>query len=463
MKKTIIVLAALALVGCAKEATRVETVEAPALPTTRVVTITAGFETTKTAYDEEGKFSWEAGDQIGVLVSNGEETKQVAFVADEAGPVSIFTGIVEEGYELSGNASYPFTGVNDGYGRNDFAWDKDNSDEYGWRLWGSIKPSVENPLASTPLWGTLIEGTQSFTFTTACAIVKFTVKNVPMETAYVYLQVPEESDANLNGWYNMTDGVIRMDDALEPWKDRYNWNVPTELNSTMEYYFFLPVGTLPAGTKFELCNSSWTAFHTATFAKDVEIVRNAVTNIAAIELEPTPTYTLEDILGTYDMEVTEGDYGDAGGQTVSGLVIEASDDAEKGDVMITKFAGVEGKQYGSFDGVNTITFDCDQLFAPNPYEDVTDRPYVALDFYRTGVGVVDPKFIVLEKGKIQGLADAMGFRTCTEAEWLENEHDGGWPWALCYGSLIATWHVEPVDPGSSGEDLDDPIEVDPWN
>lgn len=457
MKKTIIVLAALALVGCAKEAIRVETVEAPALPTTRVVTITAGFETTKTAYDEDGKFSWEAGDQIGVLVSNGEETKQVAFVADEAGPVSTFTGIVEEGYELSGNASYPFTGVNDGYGRNDLAWDAEKG---GWRIWGSIKPSLENPLASTPLWGTLIEGTQSFTFTTACAIVKFTVKNVPMETAYAYLQVPEESDANLNGWFNMTDGVIRMDDAVEPWQDRYNWNVPTELNSTMEYYYFLPVGTLPEGTKFELCDSNWSPIHTATFAKDVEIVRNAVTNIAAIELEPTPTYTLEDILGTYDMEVTEG-WASTNHETGL-LVIEESDDAEKGNIMITMFAGVPGKQYGNFDGVNKLVFSSEQLFGANPYASAADHPYVALDFYTDTV--VDPEFLVLAQGKIKGLADIMGFRACTEEEWFNEEepHGGAWPWELCYGSLIATWHEEPVDPGSSGEDLNDPVEVDPW-
>ena len=464
MKKTILALAALALVGCAKEAARTEVVESAPIATGRVVTITAGIDpVTKTAYNEEGKFSWVKGDKIGVMASNAEETTQILFTADATGEISTFTGIVPDGYELEGVASYPFEG-HEGYLSNDLAWNKSNGEDYGWRLWGSVQPDLDNPLASTPLIGTRIEDSQSFTFKTATAIVKFTVANVPMDTYFAYLTVPEESDANLNGWYNLTaEGYLSMADAVEPWKDRYNWNAPTEINSTMEYYFFIPVGTLPAGTQFQLCDSNYSAIFSAEFKKDVEAVRNAVINIAPIVLEPTPTFTLEDILGVYDMTVTAGDYGDGGGQTVSGLVIEASDNELLGNIMITKFAGVEGKQYGSFDGVNMLTFDCDQLFAPNPYEDVTDRPYVALDFYMTGVGVVDPKFIVLEKGKIQGLADAMGFRTCTEAEWLENEHAGGWPWALCYGSLVATWHEDaPEEPGSTGEDMGDPVDVDPW-
>ncbi len=471
MKKTILALAALALVGCAKEAARTEVVEPAPVATGRVVTITAAIDpVTKTAYDEEGKFAWVAGDKIGVMVFNEDTDTQVVFTADAAGAITTFTGVVPEGYKIGNYASYPFEG-HDGYLSNDLAWYKSNGEDYGWRLWGSVQPDLENPLASTPLIGTRIEDSQSFTFKTATAIVKFTVENVPMDTYFAYLTVPGESDANLNGWYNLTaEGYLSMADAVEPWKDRYNWNAPTEINSTMEYYFFIPVGTLPAGTQFQLCDSNYSAIFSAEFRKDVEAVRNAVINIAPIVLEPTPTFTLEDILGVYDMTVTAGDYGNGGGQTVSGLVIEASDNELLGNIMITKFAGVEGKQYGNFDGVNMLTFSCDQLFAANPYEDAATRPYIALDFYNSGIGVVDPQFLVQDVGKIKGLSDAMGFRTCTEIDWLgdpenpESEvHGGGWPWALCYGSLVATWHVDaPEEPGSTGEDLNDPVEVDPW-
>ncbi len=462
MKKVLIVFAALALVGCAKEVSRMETPEAPVLPSTRTVTITAGFDqATKTAYDAQGKFSWVAGDQIGVVVSNGQETKQVTFVADASGATTTFTGQVEEGYDLTDFASYPFTGQYDGYACNDLAWDPEVG---GWRIWGSIKPSLEDPLSGTPLIGQRIEGTHAFNFSTAVGIVKFTVKNVPMEAICAFIQVEGDKNTyNLNGWFDVSQtGYLSMTSAVDPWQDRYNWNAPTEINSTMDYYFFLPVGTMPTGAKFELLDAKWAPICSFAFKKDVAVVRNAVTNIAPIELEPAATFTLDDILGTYDMEVTAGPY--SSNAAVGDLVIEASDNTEKGNIMITKFAGVPGKQYGNFDGVNKLTFPCDQIFGANPYETAADKPYVALDFY-SGT-VVDPEFLVLERGKIKGMADAMGFRGCTELDWYGSAeveaHGGSWPWELCYASLIATWKTETPSTGSTGEDLGEEVDVDPW-
>ena len=467
MKKTVLILAALALVGCAKEVSRVETAEAPALPASRTVTITAGFDqTTKTAYDDQGKFSWVAGDKIGVLVSNGQETKQVTFVADASGATTTFTGQLESGYQLTDLASYPFTGEYDGYACNDLAWDPEVG---GWRIWGSIKPSATDPLSCTPLIGKRVDDTQNYNFSTAVGIVKFTVKNVPMETVCAYFEVPGDMDSyNLNGWFDISQtGYLSMTHAVDPWQDRYNWNVPTEMNSTMDYYFFLPVGTLPEGTVFELLDGSWGTICSFQFKKEVAVVRNAVTNIAPIVLDPSATFTLADILGTYDMTVTAGPYSD--NAAPGALVIEASDDATKGNIMITKFAGISGKQYGNFDGVNKLIFPCDQLFAANPYDTAADKPYVAIDFYNTGIGVVDPEFLVLAQGKLQGLSDAMGFRGCTELDWYGDAeagidaHGGSWPWELCYSSLIATWHTDNPDEGSKGEDLHGEVDVDPWS
>ena len=280
MKKTVyIALAVLALAGCAKEQEQL----APAPRASRTVTITAGFDqTSKTAYDAEGKFSWVAGDRIGVLVGDGTQTKQVTFTAQEGGAVTSFTGELEEGFELMGYASYPFTGEVDGYACNDFAWDADKD---GWRIWGSIKPSLTDPLSCMPLLGTRKGNTQSYSFKTAVGVVKFTVQNVPSATAFAYLEVPE-GDANLNGWYDVSqDGYLTMAGAIEPWSNRYNWNAPAEKNSTLDYYFFLPVGTLPAGTQFLLCDADWQPLYSSEFKKDVEVVRNIVTNIAPIVLD----------------------------------------------------------------------------------------------------------------------------------------------------------------------------------
>ena len=274
-------IVALAFASCAKE---VDTPQAPARVNTYTLTIKAGFDATKTAYDAQGKFSWVEGDKIGVVVSNGEQTKQVTLTAASAGPSVEFSGEVEEGFTPTGYASYPFTQVSEGYACNDLAYDAEKN---GWRLWGSIKPSAEDPLSCIPLLGTA-DGDGYYTFKTAVGIVKFTVKNVPPKTAYAYLEVPSESvnTSNLNGWYSLSeDGSLLMENAVEPYNTRYNWNAPATFNTTMDFYYFIPAGTIPAGSKFELCNASWAALKSFEIKKDVEVVRNAVVEVAPIELD----------------------------------------------------------------------------------------------------------------------------------------------------------------------------------
>jgi len=436
-------LAALTLaVSCAKE------VEAPVelnTRTTHTVTIRAGFDAdTKTAYDALGKFSWVAGDKIGVLVSNGETVKQVTFTTTQSGEFVDFSGEVEEGYTLEGIASYPFTGERDGYVCNDLVYEADHVNDAqepapGWRLYGSVKPSATRPLSALPLIGKADPTSPgSYQFTTATGIVKFTVENVPLETMFAYLEIPAEvaGESNLNGWYTLAeDGSLKMENTVDGWLNRYNWNVPQTLNSTMEYYFFVPSGTLPAGTKFELCGQDWGAIASFTMEKDVEVARNVITNIAPVTIDPVTEYSLSDVLGTYEMTVTTGPY--SSNNKPGDLVLEASDNQELGNVMMTVFGGVSGKQYGKFNGA-TITFPKDQIFGENPYSDAAEKPYVAIDFYAGSV--VDAVFEVVEPGKIRAInADAMGLRTCTAEDWAE--YGGGWPWALCYGSIVATWKV----------------------
>jgi len=310
MKRLVYFAAAvLALAACQKEVDAPQAIQA----NTHTVTISAGFDAqTKTAYDTQGKFAWVAGDKIGVLVTNGETTKQVSFTTSDSGPVATFTGQVEDGYELALFASYPFDDTNTSNVRNDLAFDSEKS---AWRLWGSIKPDVENPLASTPLYG-IADSDGNYQFKTATGIVKFTVENVPEETAFAYMSVPSTSEANLNGWYKIdTDGGIKMSNATEPWQDRYNWNVPKGVNTTMDYYFFIPTGTLPAGTTFSLCNSSYNVIKSFEFKQDVEVVRNVVTSIAPIVLDPVLGPAWQSIgngkfIDTYIWNIVQSSYTD---------------------------------------------------------------------------------------------------------------------------------------------------------
>ena len=436
MKKTIYLIAvAAAFVACVKE----KDMTLSGGPAMQTITLRAGFDPElKTAYDAQGKFSWMEGDRIGVVVVKDGVKSVVAFTTTESGPVVDFTGSVEEGFEVEGTATYPFTETTDGYARNDFAWNVEN-ESAGYRLWGSIKPSLDNPLGSTPLFGRR-DNDGIFQFRTAVGIVKFTVKNVPMETVAAYLEVPSESSANLNGWYNIDeDNCVKMTLGAAPYKDRYNWNAPTEANSTIDYYFFLPVGTLPVGSKFELINSSWAAIASFPLKKEIEVVRNTLVNVAPIEIEPVTIYSLQDVLGTYQMTASTGPYSENG--TVGDVVIAESDDSSKGNVMMTMFAGIEGKLYGTFNGIN-ITFPKDQLFAANPYEGTkTDYPFIALDAYSGSV--VDAVFTVLGQGSLKVEQDAVGFRATTENDWYNQDHGGAWPWDLCLSEVTLEWYRDP--------------------
>lgn len=289
-------LAALALAACDK-ATPADSV--PAAPGKHIETVRCGISGTRTAYDEAGKFSWVQGDVVGLLYSNGENMVQYPFVAASSGAETEFTGEVEDGYTPVGVATYPFNLEVDGYACNAFAYNVLEANE-GFRLWGSIKPDKENPLSCVPMSAVVVED-GLYQFRTATGILHFTVKNAPAEMYFSYLETPAESDAFLNGWFNLAeDGSVRMENAMENsgYRERYNWNVPDEPNQTMDIWFFVPVGTLPAGTKFEICNEEWAPIATFPFQRDVEVVRNAVIEFEPVEVQIVHT---EEVVLTVDM------------------------------------------------------------------------------------------------------------------------------------------------------------------
>jgi Leucine-rich repeat (LRR) protein len=284
MKKiAYISLAALALLACQREVDFQEEV----IPT-YTVTIQAGFQDeTKTAYSDQGAFSWAAGDKIGVLVTNGTETRQVAFSTTDAKPVATFTGEVPEGFTVADYASYPFTGIKDGEVCNDLVYD---AAKQGWTLSGSIRPDAEKPLAGIPLVGTKdVNG--FFQFKTAVGIVKFTVENVPSATVFAELKAAEP--ATLSGIYAVNNGAaLAMDKGVEAVATARNFSAPAEKNTTMDFYFFVPAGNLPVGTEFTLRSSAeGEALAFRAFRQPVDVAANRIVNIAPIALEPEPLFS----------------------------------------------------------------------------------------------------------------------------------------------------------------------------
>ena len=261
-------LAALALMSCQREVVDPQESSVP----TYTVTITASLAGTRTAYDDAGKFTWVAGDQINVLVTKGDIQKQVTFTTTESGPEVPFTGEVDEGFEVGAEAAYAI---------------EFDTEKKAWVLPESVTVDPLRPLSSLPLFGAKDEG-DLFQFKTATGILKFTVENVPVETASVTLETGGDGAPALCGELATApaDGVVTMAALQDGGKKLVAAGAPAEPNTTMDYYFFVPAGTLPAeNTVFSVVDGSDNVIKEFKFKKAVDVAANRITNVAPVHFE----------------------------------------------------------------------------------------------------------------------------------------------------------------------------------
>lgn len=261
-------LAALALMACQREVDNLQEYSVP----TYTVTITARLAETRTAYDDTGKFSWAAGDKINVLISDGTTSKQVAFTTAEAGPEVQFTGEVDEGFKVAGEAAYAL---------------EFDAAKKAWILPEQMSVNPLRPLSSLPLFGAQdLDGL--FQFKTATGVLKFTVENVPVETAAVTLETVGDEAPALCGELAAAPagGIVTMAALANGGKKLVSAGAPDEPNTTKDYYFFVPAGTLPAeNTQFNVVDGSDNVIKSFAFKKPVDIAANRVTNVAPVHFE----------------------------------------------------------------------------------------------------------------------------------------------------------------------------------
>ncbi len=382
----------------------------------------------KTAYDGETKFSWVEGDAVRVVVTNVETGKADRYSqwALSSGTEVDFEGTTPDGvtWEATGFAIYPSL---------DHGGSK--ADGLTVTLPSVYEVSGDNFMSIIPLIGRAdADNALRYRFRTAVGILKVRLANVPAAARLLTLN----TSATVSGEFPLNgvsaENGLQMSEVLSGGNTvSVKFPQPAQ-GSDFTVYIPVPVGTIPAGATFSLCREDGSALLTTpATVSAIHVVRNELLNItpkAPIAYE-APSVDLTPVLGEYDMVTTAGPY--SSNSTPGALVIAKSDDASKGNVMMTMFAGVPGKQYGTFDG-ELITFPKAQIFGANPYEDAADKPYVAIDFFDESV--VDAQFQLVGAGKIKAVnAKAIGLRTCTEADWAE--YGGGWPWALCFDSVYA--------------------------
>ena len=273
MKKiTCFALAALALLACQRE------VDVPqdSNASRHLVTVTARLDAeARTTYDDNGKFYWYKGDKIQVLTPDGTGGKRaMTLTADESGTEVQFSAFIQhEGTTILDEAAYGL----------EFAWD-----QQAWVLPEKVTVNPERPLSSLPLFGAK-DVSGLFQFRTATGVLKFTVENVPAETWCVSLETLGEDAPALCGTLETApaNGVVTMEALAGGGKILLSVGVPSGPNTTKEYYFFVPEGTLPAQkTQFSVVDGWGEVIKSFVFQKDVEVKANRITNIAPVHFKP---------------------------------------------------------------------------------------------------------------------------------------------------------------------------------
>lgn len=233
---------------------------------------------------------WHVGDQIGIIVTNeaGAYT-QVSFQAANAGATAFFKGNIPSGFtSFTGIATYPYSGNENSLVYEYEGARSDTRNLGSYRLYGSMYLVDADPLYTLPLVGQLDQD-QVFHFKAATSAVKVTIGNTPK--GMIGLRLVSSNDKNpLNGWYNLAeDGTIQMANAVEPWSDRYCWPVEIKEGESKDFYFFLPLGTLPAKTQVQILTDdyweTWTPTYTFYTASDIELVTGKVIEVPAFEVQ----------------------------------------------------------------------------------------------------------------------------------------------------------------------------------
>ncbi len=454
--------AALTIASCQKEINDVpETEVAPFVETFTAVVDEPLTKADYTINGSSAEFSWNSNDAFYRLVRsytvNGENRTYSSYnhytytASSASGYTATFTGgSLGDGYEDTGFALFPSTFANNG---SEFGYVKNNN-ALKFILNEQLTYDAEHPLKNiVPMVGTL-SGTE-YTFKPVVGVIGIKVQNIP--STYTSITIASSSGGMsgttvtmtsvTNSSYKTNIGNLVGASSLGLKKEWFTAGTTKTftfngLNPSNTYTFYFPV---PVGTYTDL---------TITF-KEGSIIKGTVEatglnlNVTRAKVITIPTVincnnvglsvNLTDVLGTYYMVISSSSY--STNNKTGELVIEDSDDPSKGNVMITKFADITGKQYGVYDGYKLV-FPADQLYGDNPYSNAADFPKIALDAF-TG-GVTDAQFNIIEPGHIKYVGDAIGFRATTQELWFNDNHNGAWPWSLAFGSLEAIRGITPI-------------------
>lgn len=220
-----LVMAVAAVAACQKESA-VDNAQEPAQKT-YTYTVKASIDDVKSDYDDDGKFSWSAGDAISVLFHNGEVNKFFTLTTTASGTASAsFSGEIETGYVI---------GASDQTGVDKKIWALFPASDNHTYTAGSaptfyVQPSVDFSAthfsANIPMFA-LNAAEGAFSFANLACTYKFTVSGIKDGVSKVRFSVYNQTTYALSGGWPISYG---SDTYIN-----YNWASPGSANSTLTY------------------------------------------------------------------------------------------------------------------------------------------------------------------------------------------------------------------------------------
>ena len=218
-------MAAAVMTACVKERIETETVLKKGQYIYSVKASISSDDATRTDYDENGKFSWTAGDQISVLFNNGTDNKFFTLTAEAPGATATFTGTIDAGYTI---------GALDGTAEDAKIWALYPASENHSYADGTAKFYVQPEVdftatgfsANIPMYD-LLTAKGEFSFKNLASTYVFTLKNLNASINKVKFTVTNQESRYLSGLW-----PIKLEDK---WFLNYGSSSSSSENKTLTY------------------------------------------------------------------------------------------------------------------------------------------------------------------------------------------------------------------------------------
>lgn len=274
------------------------------IPTTLTATISD--DAVKTAYDADGKFTWLSTDRVRLLVcedlstysrqgiysykikSLSSDSKTAVFTStSSAGDLTAFQNGT---WKSTGIAMYPESALD--------RFSTPESHGYGTPWFTLARGNVSGLASDILLTGMAMDDNSNYKFSTAMAVLKITVNNIPASAAKIKLVTSDKTNYPIDGDFALakgTDGIVTTT-FISTYVSDFKGYQAVDLSSegeiaSRDFYFNIPANTYPANTlSIRLEDANGGKIMVRTISKSLTLSRNDCLSLPALGYSHTVAF-----------------------------------------------------------------------------------------------------------------------------------------------------------------------------